>query len=997
MQSQPRPFTPTPSTTTTTNTNASASNDAISSPGLRSGQQQRQQQRQHHQHPGFAAVDLNGQVAASASTTSSPTSSTSSNFTNPAAFRRFGGPPPYSSQLHSRQSSATAFTSDTLPSTAPNNPLDRSEDYAAAATASPYQDAPPAWRKRYIDQDDNQSILPTHSPPASHFGYMDVSSAVNSRAAAANGSPASATRRFAAGGFDPYGANGSDSNASSAAASRTGSTTNLAAYDKAAEAGFSAGGAAMPPKSSKYANMIPVHKPAPSHLETLAWLMEQEEFVGLVYTLLALVTRLWGIGRSNTVIWDEAHFGKFGSHYLKQEFYFDVHPPLGKMLVGLAGLLSGYRGQFEFKSGEVYPADVNYVGMRVILALFGVAMVPLAWFTSGGLGWNWRARHLLALMVLFDNGWLVISRFILLDSMLLCFTFATVHGLVMFNQYRHAPFSHMWWFWLTFTGFSIGCVSSVKWVGLFVTALVGVFTVEDLWDKLGDLRMPARTYARHWCARILCLIVIPVSVYMASFKLHFLILSGSGPGDAQMSSLFQSHLRGNDFAKSPPEAAFGSRITLKNMGYGGGLLHSHIQTYPTGSEQQQVTCYHYKDENNEFVITPPWNEPQLPAANDTEAASQPPRMLKAGDTIRLVHNMTRRNIHSHAIAAPVTKENYEISGYGDDVVGDEKDHWVVEVVDDMVHGKVAKGDPIRSLTTRMRLRHQQLGCYMRAANAILPQWGWKQVEVSCDKENNPRDEHTWWNIENHWNTKLPEGNNQLYRSPFLRDFIHLNVAMMTSNNALVPDADKEDILASKPFDWPFLWNGLRMNSWADNSTKYYLIGNPAIWWTSSLSLGAFVVTLLWYLMRQQRRIQDLSPRDFDHFVYVGKVAGFGWILHYAPMLSLGRVCYLHHHLPILYFQVLMLAHLLDHFLWNDTTAWYRFASVDAAVAAGGGGVKRRAVRRQPLSQGVKNASFLAASLVVVGVFWWFRGNSYGFDGDIHKIKGLKWRKSWNIY
>lgn len=233
---------------------------------------------------------------------------------------------------------------------------------------------------------------------------------------------------------------------------------------------------------------------------------------------------------------------------------------------------------------------------------------------------------------------------------------------------------------------------------------------------------------------------------MASFKLHFLILNHSGPGDAQMSSLFQANLVGNDFASNPLEIAFGSKVTLKNMGWGGGLLHSHVQTYPVGSNQQQVTCYHYKDENNDWFIAPRWNE----AEPDPEG---PLRYLKDGDVIRLRHASTTRNLHSHPIPAPITKLNHEVSCYGNLTIGDEHDYWVVEVVDDIKRGGKHKVDHIHSLTTRLRFRHQNLGCYLRAANAILPQWGFKQVEVSCDKESNPGDVHTYWNVESHWNDR----------------------------------------------------------------------------------------------------------------------------------------------------------------------------------------------------------------------------------------------------
>ncbi|KAI9497779.1 Dolichyl-phosphate-mannose-protein mannosyltransferase-domain-containing protein [Zychaea mexicana] len=676
-------------------------------------------------------------------------------------------------------------------------------------------------------------------------------------------------------------------------------------------------------------------------------------------TLLAFWTRFRNIGVSNIVVWDEAHFGKFGSHYLKHEFYFDVHPPLGKMLVGLSGWLAGYNGSFGFESGHKYPDNVNYTAMRIFNAFWGSLLVPLAYLTARQFKMSQRASILAATMVLLDTAYLCISRFILLDSMLMFFTCLSLYCMSVFNNCKNEAFSEKWWLWLSSTGFSLGCVLSVKWVGLFVIALVGINTVEELWEMLGDLQMPKKTYAAHWMARILCLICLPAAVYLFSFAMHFAVLYRSGPGDAQMSSLFQARLAGNSFDRNPLELAYGSKLTIKNYGYGGGLLHSHVQTFPEGSKQQQVTCYHYKDDNNHWIVRPPR---LISDPSEYEPEDGSIRFVKDGDTVRLMHSSTGRNLHSHPLAAPITSGQWEVSAYGNETVGDIQDNWKVEIVDDLTYKDKER---VRSLTTRFRLRHTQLNCLLAANNVVLPQWGFKQIEVTCDKRNRESDPHTWWNVEEHYNDKLPAAPKNAYKSKFLHDFWHLNVAMWTSNNALIPDPDKEDILSSTPSEWPLASVGLRMCGWGDDIIKYYLLGNPAVWWPSFAALLIFLATTGFYLTRMQRKIFDLSNAQWDSFLYVGKTLFLGWFLHYIPFYIMGRVTYLHHYFPALYFSILMVPFLLEHFTANTSnrTRWIVFG---------------------------------AAYATVILVFIYFAPVAYGMSGPISKYKGRHWLKSWNL-
>ncbi|KAI9831248.1 MAG: hypothetical protein M1819_005176 [Sarea resinae] len=694
-----------------------------------------------------------------------------------------------------------------------------------------------------------------------------------------------------------------------------------------------------------------------SKRSTISYLDEYEFLLApIIFTALSFFTRFHKIGLSPIVTWDEAHFGKFGSHYLKREFYFDVHPPLGKMLVGLSGYLAGYNGSFEFKSGETYPEDLNYTFMRAFNATFGALCVPLAYFTARELELRRPAVWFVTLMVLCENSYATISRFILLDAMLLFFTFTTVLCWARFHRLRNESFSFEWFLWLFMTGISIGCVCSVKWVGAFCTALVGIYTIEDLWNKFGDYKMPKVDYASHVMARVFGLIVVPILVYMFSFWLHFQVLENSGPGDAQMSSLFQANLKGTEVGKdSPLEIAYGSRATLKNMGYGGGLLHSHVQTYPEGSTQQQITCYHHKDANNDWFFYPNRWQPDY----DPEA---PIQFVADKDQIRLIHAQTGRNLHSHQVSAPVTKADYEVSCYGNTTIGDDKDHWTVEVVSDAASSDRSK---VRTLTTAFRLRHSTLGCYLRAGNVNLPQWGFKQIETTCVKDNYPRDVYTHWNVESHWNERLPASDPGSYKSPFFRDFLHLNVAMMTSNNALVPDPDKQDDLASHFWQWPILNVGLRMCSWEDHIVKYFLLGNPLVYWGSTASLAGLGVLVLYYLIRWQRGYTELKTHDIDHIHYAGLYPALGWFLHYLPFIAMARVTYVHHYYPALYFAILVEGFVVDH------------------VTSTLPGRARWAV-------------YLVLYAGVVGLFWLFRAISFGMVGPSKQWAHLKWFDSWRI-
>ncbi|KAJ2776733.1 hypothetical protein H4R18_005519 [Coemansia javaensis] len=680
--------------------------------------------------------------------------------------------------------------------------------------------------------------------------------------------------------------------------------------------------------------------------------------LGLIVVAAAYV-RLWRLSSPAQVVFDEVHFGKFAGRYINGTYFFDVHPPLAKMMLAAAGRLAGYDGVFDFKTiGLDYvAANVPYVGMRLLPALLGLAMVPITYVTLAAMGHAADACALGALLVTFENALLSQSRLILLDAALIFFTGATVMFWALFFTQAHRPFGSRWWAYLLLTGVNLGNALSCKWVGLFLVATIGVWTLKDLWEKLGDLSITLPQYARHFAARAVALIAVPLAVYLFWFQVHFAVLHRSGDGNAFMSPEFQNTLDGVSLGHTPRDIYYGSRIRIRHAATNAGYLHSHMSNYETGSKQQQVTLYGFRDSNNYWVITRTEADEERHLNSSDPAALQ---QIKDGDIVRLTHWKTHRRLHSHNVRPPITTNDYqnEVSGYGwEGFKGDSNDHWRV---------KILEGDPavpeskerLMAIHSRFRLIHVNQRCALFSNRRKLPKWAHEQVEVTCMKS--AKFPKTLWRIETNVNEHIPaDAPLAEYRRPGLvAKVLEATAVMWRINNGLTKSHPYE----SRPHTWPWMRRGMAF--WGGDERLVYLLGTPVLWWLSFAACLAFAAIQAVLFLRDRRgmyhRLMGVRERYTDSvgFFFVG------WLLHWLPFFIMGRQLFLHHYLPALWLAILGLVGSMDLF-----------------------------TRR--LSRKVRHVLLFGLLLLTVRMYFQYSHLAYGTPWTREGCRASKWLSTWD--
>ncbi|CAC5405492.1 POMT [Mytilus coruscus] len=674
------------------------------------------------------------------------------------------------------------------------------------------------------------------------------------------------------------------------------------------------------------------------------------DVVQLLLFILSVATRLWRLGFPRAVVFDELHFAKYASLYLQRIFFFDSHPPLGKMLLALAGGYSGFEGDINFdRIGAEFSPQFPVYQLRLPPALMGSLVVPIIYQICVELKMSRWSALLAGMFVLLDNALLVQSRFMLMEGMLLFFMCLSIYSFLKFRSLTHREFSVPWFFWLFLTGISYTCTLSVKYVGFFTAFVilllfifsvkyVGFFTAfvilllcaKDFWFMLADNYRSDFNLIKHLFARLTFLIGVPVTFYILMFYIHLSILIKAGPHDNIMTSAFQASLEGGLAALTkgqPLHISFGSQITLRPTYHTGGKpcwLHSHAHVYPLrysdgrgSSHQQQVTCYVFKDINNWWIVKHPdsdsmvVDDPQNLYNMEIHDEAAPVTPQSREVTCYINYNVS---IFSHDVAAPITPQNQEVTCYIDyNVTMPAQNLWRVEVLN---HD--TDGNKWQTIKSHIRLVHVNTSQALKSTGKQLPEWGFHQLEISTDRITNQ--EATVWNVEEHRFTKSVEKEQQAREIAqsemiplepthlsFWTKFTELQLKMLMGKAE-----EMEHKYSTEPIEWPFMDKNVAYWMSPNSNAQIHLLGNPVIWYLGTLSVFGYSALLVFYLLRRRRGWFDLTMGEWNHFVFIAELLIGGYFLHYLPFFLTDSTLFLHSYLPCVIFKILAATALIDH-------------------------------------------------------------------------------------
>ena len=681
----------------------------------------------------------------------------------------------------------------------------------------------------------------------------------------------------------------------------------------------------------------------------------QEFLLLVVLAVVAICVRCYKLETPNAAVGAEGRLVTSVNNSIKQRFFLTTGPPMIELLyTTVMTLLSPYNGGYSLvASGRVFTDEFPYVILRTLSAGLGVATVLLFYSTLRLSGVGTRVSFLMSIVFVVENGITTVSRYILPDSPILFFV-----ALVVYFYKRSELFgdsSIKSYKSLILAAVSLGLLVSSSWMGLFTVGWVVILLAVRFVLLIADLSAPVSRSIGNTLTKLGLVVTLVGSIYLSVFYTHIKNMTYDTELSQLMSQEFRSELIGNNVLSDlNGEVGVGSMVTIRHTGTTGGYVHSHNHSYPKGSKQRQITLYPYEDPFNFWVIE---------LYNRTFETPGTFQNITDGTKIRLRHP-TGCHLHSHDHKAPVSENadwQKEASCYGyTGFAGDANDDWIVEI-DKKASEPGIPQERVIALRTKFRLKHAMTGCYLFSHDTRLPSWGAEQQEVTCATAGIAA--LTLWYIEENANPLLPEYSEKVSYRPlsFWQKFRELHKVTLKARDEM----DLPHPYHSMAITFPFLLNGVDMDH-AEGRDVYFL-GNAITWWSLTVFLVCFIVSVVFKLLRWQ--VGKLAPLDTTTIAYYYNVFEFllGFAVNFMPLANMGDQLFIFSYLPAYYFGLLS----LGLFLSSLATASCRK---------------------------MKSVGYLLILFILVGSTYFFvdhRALIYGTEWDFESCMNSKWLGSWD--
>lgn len=299
-----------------------------------------------------------------------------------------------------------------------------------------------------------------------------------------------------------------------------------------------------PPKSPSKPSIPTSHSSIPTPLSTHFTLLDL--LLTLILFSFAFLVRVYRLASISQVIFDEVHYLNFTNFLLRREYFFDVNPVFGKLLIALVSHLLGYQpGPVHKALGE--PLSISQAfAARMPAVIFGALTVPVFYRVCRLLRLSVWASFLGGTFILLDCMHVIQSRIAMVDSVLVFFCCAAFYAALLLWDAKNVVVIKgknvtIWdavkvLVLLTTCGVLCGLSVSVRWTAFATPMLifiVSMFGVAPFCREALNIIELAVLYGS------------AIMAYVGSFMAFLWRANTTGTGDGFMSEEFQKCIKGN--------------------------------------------------------------------------------------------------------------------------------------------------------------------------------------------------------------------------------------------------------------------------------------------------------------------------------------------------------------------------------------------------------------------------------------------------------------------